>query len=113
MLSFRFDLTSNQINVLLSIYSGFYDCELTGKDVRQLSDEQHKVDTRRASHFITGAHALVAKGLVIHFDLRGDGNINHVGWRVTERGRQIALLILEDAIRIQKLCELAQKRGVA
>lgn len=113
MLSFRFDLTSRQIDSLLQIYSGS----------NNRPDNEGNILFDYPGHMTT-CDALRRKGLVKHVnDLTDVEKRKFLETRekiesrspyiVTERGRQIALLILEDAEKILKLGALAKKRGVA
>lgn len=106
MLSFRFDLTSAQLDLLMSIYGGLHHPSVAMADHRK----PPIIDT---PHFIPIVQRLIAKGLVIHVS-RHDGERSiGIGYVVTARGREIAKLVIEQSQRILSIAQVAKDRGIA
>lgn len=101
MLSFRFDLTSGQVRVLMAIYSGAW--------MPKNSDSVALQETQ----FISIVGRLKAKGLVLHSEKELRNGTVEAGFYCTDRGKEIARIILADAETIVARARLAQKRNIA
>lgn len=114
MLSFRFDLTAAQLNMLMLIYAG------SAHPSSIVTEDNIVTGTPYAhSHFIPVVMKLIDKGLVVHVDRRAktgekgpfnDGTTK--GYVCTERGRMIAQVAVESAQRIIGLAGIATSRGL-
>jgi hypothetical protein len=114
MLSFRFQLTSAQLDVLLSIYAGgaHPSSKVTDDTIVAGSTFCHP-------HYVPIVARLQDKGLVVHVDRpvrRGettpynDGRTR--GAVCTERGRMVAQMAVEAAQRLIGLAKVAESRGL-
>lgn len=85
MLSFRFELTPRQCEMLLTMYAGHY------KEIDKSGLFLPEFDS---SNFVGIGMKLIAKGLIDH-----DPNRSPT-WMITDRGVAIAETILDDARRM-------------
>ncbi len=107
MLSFRFDLTSGQVRVLMQVYSGGW----APKVCMGHSSNAERTGLDSESHFVPIVSRLIEKKLVIH--VGEHGSQMSYGYHCTERGKMICRLIVEDAQRIINASALATKRKVS
>ena len=85
MLSFRFELTPRQCEMLLAFYAGHY------RRIDKCGPLCLEFDS---SYFVPVGKKLIDKGLVTH------DNSREPTWMITDRGVSIAETILDDARRM-------------
>ena len=114
MLSFKFQLTSAQLKVLLDIYAG--GCHPSSK----VTDDNTILNGYSYSSFVAVCARLQERGLVVHVtrpakrgeSLYGmtDGMVR--GHVCTQKGRMIAQMAIESAQRMLALAKIAEQRGL-
>ena len=111
MLALDFKLTSGQVRALLYVYAME---RLTDVDSRRRYNEP-VVKFFNTSHFITCTAALIRRGLVVHkpWTSPAEYMLKHetIGHFLTDEGRAIVKIILQQARHIAALGDLVEPQS--